>query len=96
MEKIRNDTNYNFITHLSCFKKYIIYVDGKYKPDFNNVDDHLGDSKLNIKFKDVIPVAKGDTISKTIALASIIAKETRDSIMRHYSQIYPKYSFNIS
>jgi len=78
----------------NSFKKYIIYVDGKYKPDFNKVDDHLGDSKLNIKFKDVIPVVKGDTISKTIALASIIAKETRDSIMRHYSQIYPKYSFN--
>ena len=78
----------------NSFKKCIIYVDGKYKPDFNKVDDHLGDSKLNIKFKDVIPVVKGDTISKTIALASIIAKETRDSIMRHYSQIYPKYSFN--
>jgi len=78
----------------NSFKKYIIYVDGKYKPDFNKVDDHLGDSKLNIKFEDVIPVVKGETISKTIALASIIAKETRDSIMRHYSQIYPKYSFN--
>jgi len=78
----------------NSFKKYIIYVDGKYKPDFNKVDDHLGDSKLNIKFKDVIPVVKGDTISKTIALASIIAKETRDSIMRNHSLIYPKYSFN--
>ena len=76
------------------FKKYIIYVDGKYKPDFNKVDDHLGDNKLNIKFKNVIPLVKGDSISKTIALASIIAKETRDSIMRHYSRIYPKYSFD--
>ena len=78
----------------NSFKKYIIYVDGKYKPDFNKVDDHLGDNKLNIKFENVIPLVKGDSISKTIALASIIAKETRDSIMRHYSQIYPKYSFN--
>ena len=75
-------------------KKYIIYVDGKYKPNFNNVDDHLVDSKLNIKFEDVIPLVKGETISKTIALASIIAKETRDSITRHYSLIYPKYSFH--
>ena len=78
----------------NSFKKYIIYVDGKYKPDFNKVDDHLGDNKLNIKFKNVIPLVKGDSISKTIALASIIAKETRDSIMRHYSRIYPKYSFD--
>ena len=78
----------------NSFKKYIIYVDGKYKPDFNKVDDHLGDNKLNIKFKNVIPLVKGDSISKTIALASIIAKETRDSIMRHYSSVYPKYSFD--
>ena len=76
------------------FKKYIIYVDGKYKPDFNKVDDHLGDNKLNIKFENVIPLVKGDSISKTIALASIIAKETRDGIMRHYSSVYPKYSFD--
>ena len=78
----------------NSFKKYIIYVDGKYKPDFNKVDDHLGDNKLNIKFENVIPLVKGDSISKTIALASIIAKETRDSIMRHYSSVYPKYSFD--
>ena len=76
------------------FKKYIIYVDGKYKPDFHTVDDHLGDNKLHIKFKNVIPLVKGDSIFKTIALASIIAKETRDAIMRHYFRIYPKYSFD--
>jgi ribonuclease HII len=78
----------------NSFKKYIIYVDGKYKPDFHKVDDHLDDSRLNIKFENVTPVIKGDSISKTIALASIIAKETRDAIMRHYSRIYPKYSFD--
>ena len=58
----------------NSLKKYIIYVDGKYKPDFHKVDDHLVDSRLNIKFENVIPVIKGDTISNTIALASIIAK----------------------
>jgi ribonuclease HII len=78
----------------NSFKKYIIYVDGKFKPDFHKVDDHLDDSRLNIKFENVTPVIKGDSISKTIALASIIAKETRDAIMRHYSRIYPKYSFD--
>ena len=81
-------------SHNNNSNKYIIYVDGKYKPDFNKVDDHLGDNKLNIKFENVIPLVKGDSISKTIALASIIAKETRDSIMRHYSSVYPKYSFD--
>ena len=76
------------------FDKYIIYVDGKYKPDLNHVDDYLGKNKLNIITSSVIPLVKGDTISKTVALASIIAKETRDSIMRHYSVIYPNYSFD--
>jgi ribonuclease HII len=74
--------------------KYIIYVDGKYKPDFDKVDNDLGDNKLDIKFKNVIPLEKGDNVCKTVALASIIAKETRDAIMRHHSQIYPKYSFD--
>ena len=73
--------------------KFMIYVDGKYKPDLNNVDDNLGNNKLNLKLSNVIPIVKGDTISMTVALASIIAKETRDSIMRHYSLIYPNYSF---
>ena len=76
------------------FDKYMIYVDGKYKPDLNSVDNDLGNNKLNLKLSNVIPLVKGDTISITVALASIIAKETRDSIMRHYSLIYPKYSFD--
>jgi ribonuclease HII len=90
---------FSLVGSLNCssnnsFKKYIIYVDGKFKPDFHKIDDHLDDSRLNIKFENVTPVIKGDSISKTIALASIIAKETRDAIMRHYSRIYPKYSFD--
>ena len=76
------------------FDKYMIYVDGKYKPDLNSVDDDLGNNKLNLKLSNVIPLVKGDTISMTVALASIIAKETRDSIMRYYSLIYPNYSFD--
>ena len=76
------------------FDKCTIYVDGKYKPDLNSVDDDLGNNKLNLKFSSVIPLVKGDTISMTVALASIIAKETRDSIMRRYSLIYPNYSFD--
>ena len=39
-------------------------------------------------------LVKGDEKSKTIALASIIAKETRDSIMRNYSIKYSQYKFN--
>ena len=81
-------------SHINKFDKYMIYVDGKYKPDLNRVDNDLGKNKLNLKPSSVIPLVKGDTISKTVALASIIAKETRDSIMRHYSLIYTNYSFD--
>ena len=41
-----------------------------------------------------IPIVKGDTKSLLIGLASIIAKEKRDSYMREMHEIYPHYGFN--
>ncbi|MBI5081702.1 MAG: ribonuclease HII [Chloroflexi bacterium] len=35
----------------------------------------------------------GDSISLTIAAASIIAKVTRDDLMRHWDDVYPGYFF---
>ena len=40
-----------------------------------------------------IPIIKGDAKSCSIAAASIIAKVTRDRIMREYDSIYPEYGF---
>ncbi|KJR41489.1 ribonuclease HII, partial [Candidatus Magnetoovum chiemensis] len=40
-----------------------------------------------------MPIIKGDTLSASIAAASIIAKVTRDRIMAHYDTIYPNYDF---
>lgn len=39
------------------------------------------------------PIIKGDATSYAIAAASIIAKVTRDRLMREYSLIYPQYGF---
>lgn len=39
-------------------------------------------------------IIKGDTLSETIAAASILAKVTRDQIMISYHQIYPEYGFD--
>ena len=50
--------------------------------------------KLRLFSNNIIPIVKGDSKSKTIALASIIAKETRDNIMRQYSLKYPNYAFD--
>lgn len=38
-------------------------------------------------------IVKGDSISLSIAAASIIAKVTRDQIMREYDLLYPQYGF---
>ena len=38
-------------------------------------------------------IVKGDTKSKSIASASILAKVTRDRIMQDYDKIYPQYRF---
>lgn len=41
----------------------------------------------------VVPIIKGDTLSVSIAAASILAKVTRDRIMIDFEQIYPGYGF---
>ena len=40
-----------------------------------------------------VPIVKGDAKSVSIAAASIIAKVTRDRLMREYDQIFPEYEF---
>ena len=39
------------------------------------------------------PIVKGDSLSYSIAAASVIAKVTRDRLMREYDQLYPAYGF---
>ena len=81
---------------IQSFKDYEdiihIYIDGKYKPDFSVIEiTSVEQKKLKLPYHNVSPLVGGDSKSKTIALASIIAKETRDSIMRNYSYMYPYY-----
>lgn len=38
-------------------------------------------------------IVKGDSLSQSIAAASIIAKETRDRIMEEYDREWPEYGF---
>ena len=40
-----------------------------------------------------VPIVKGDAKSISIAAASIIAKVTRDRLMREYGQVFPEYEF---
>ncbi len=75
-------------------KDFCIYLDGKFKPNFENLDNFLQSKKLNLPCNLLQTLVKGDSVCKTIALASIISKETRDTIMRQLSKRYPSYLFD--
>ncbi len=60
------------------------------KPDIILVDALKGIDTLGIPYQSII---KGDAKSYSIAAASIIAKVTRDRIMRQWAEIYPQYEF---
>ena len=75
-------------------KNFCIYIDGKYKPDFENLDNFLQFKKLHLYNYTIEALVRGDSLSKTIALASIISKEMRDNIMRQLSKKHPSYFFD--
>ena len=60
------------------------------KPNVILVDALTGIDTLGIPYKSII---KGDAKSYSIGAASIIAKVTRDRIMREWDKIYPEYGF---
>lgn len=60
------------------------------KPDFALVDAVKG-LKLNCEY---LPIIKGDYLSYSIGSASIIAKVTRDRLMKDLAKKYPNYQFD--
>lgn len=67
------------VSQLTCTPDYIL-VDGNRAPDFQ------------------IPaetVVKGDSLSASIAAASVLAKVTRDDLMLKLAEEYPQYRFDI-
>jgi len=63
----------------------------KQKPDVIMVDALNNMDTLGIPY---ISVVKGDAKNYSIAAASIIAKVTRDRIMKEWDEIYPIYGFS--
>ena len=41
-----------------------------------------------------VPIIKGDAKSLSIAAASVLAKVTRDRLMREYDKVMPEYGFS--
>lgn len=62
----------------------------KVKPDLILVDALTNIDTCGVPYKSII---KGDAKSYSIAAASIIAKVTRDRIMREWDKVYPQYGF---
>ena len=60
-----------------------------YKPDVVITDYITG-----LDIPNAIPIVKGDGQSYCIAAASIVAKVTRDRMMREYVKDYPLYGFD--
>ena len=66
-------------------------VDGlETKPDLIIIDalDHINTRGIPYE-----PIIKGDAKCYNIAAASILAKVTRDRIMRQWDEVYPQYGF---
>ncbi len=64
--------------------------DLKVRPDLILVDALTHIDTKGIPYKSII---KGDAKEYSIAAASILAKVTRDRMMREYDEIYPQYGF---
>ena len=60
------------------------------KPDYVLVDGNMKPS-IGCRTRCIV---SGDSKSISIAAASIIAKVTRDNIMRQYDALYPQYGFS--
>lgn len=60
------------------------------KPDYILID---AEKKVDTNGIEYLPLIKGDALSISIGAASILAKVTRDRMMREYDKMFPMYGF---
>lgn len=63
------------------------------KPDFALIDGNRDKGKTAAITTDHVCVVKGDSLSASIAAASILAKVSRDRFMEEMAHTYPEYGF---
>ena len=80
--------NFSFNTDKNLF--FDIFIDGNRIPSFDMFKKLFALIRNRIK---IYCIVKGDSKVMSIALASIIAKETRDTIMYQQHVLYPYYNF---
>jgi ribonuclease HII len=59
--------------------------------DYALIDGNMKMDNINLPYRSIV---KGDSLSLSIAAASVIAKETRDRIMEEYHEEYPAYGWD--
>ncbi len=92
--KIIDKINILEATKLSMLKAYQNFCNQtKIYPNIMIVDGNFKPFSLQDNLEEIKPIIKGDQISISIATASIIAKETRDSIMRDYDINFPQFDW---
>ena len=93
-EKVIDAINILEATHIAMKTAYE-NANQMYKKSFNADINLLFVDALKIKNIDVkqVSIIHGDSLSVSIAAASIIAKVTRDRIMEEYDRKYPEYGF---
>ncbi len=69
---------------------HMAIIDLKTKPDYILID---AEKRVDTNGIPYLPIIKGDALSISIAAASIIAKVTRDRMMREYDKVFPMYGF---
>ena len=80
--------NFSFKTNKNLF--FDIFIDGNRIPSFDMFEKLFALIRNRIK---IYCIVKGDSKIMSIALASIIAKEIRDTIMYQQHLLYPYYNF---
>ncbi len=80
--------NFSFNADKNLF--FDIFIDGNRIPNFDMFEKLFALIRNRIK---IYCIVKGDSKLMSIALASIIAKETRDTIMYKQHLLYPYYNF---
>ncbi len=92
----KNILQATFLAMQQAVRKLIANLSEEYKAsEFSKkiclfVDGNQFKVNLPYVYKTII---KGDSLSLSVACASIVAKESRDQMMRIYDQIFPQYGF---
>jgi ribonuclease HII len=86
-----DDINILQATHLAM-EKAVRAVDSALEatPDYVFIDGNVAVASLDMRQKAIV---KGDARSLCIAAASILAKVSRDAVMRDYGERWPEYGF---